>query len=373
MMECSSQEKEIIKTKHHEYSLLLATLLIINLPFLFPYFVGNSYVLWVIFFAGFLCLIWNIFSIYRHLDVLAHRLSAGKSLLLITGISNIIFVGMVEMLMVTNPISAELLLRENVFSMVMILFGGITGVICFIIPRNRRARSLTSSLYPYLGLLFVISVMLFILPGTFVESGFSKIQLVIVVFFCLVSYGGLIFSQSQEKRKILFFENEDTTRGVFSVGCCSPFSKAWHGGWLVIHIVALFSILWVLSPYLRQTIGLLAQSAQWFGFFSAFALIFPFGRGMITYTQDGKAMEGMTLGIFYLLSKMILGIPMIVGIAIWLNQEIALAFSLPQTILLISGFLLFGFFSLVFEEENYQKIMGIAHLGLLVAGLLTLC
>ena len=366
----SKTAQEPNSTKHQEYSLLLATILIGSLPFFYPFFSNHLIGLWGISILGFLVIGWSIFSVYRHGDVLAHRLA--YSWLIHGGIGGLLFVGLVELFVTASPYG-DFLLGETSFSTLMLFIGGSGGIISFVTPRKKTKAEKGSFILPYLGFLFVLYLLVFILPGSFVEVGLSKLQLVIIIFFCLCSYGWLVAIHSPEAERVVLFPSEDESSKIFAVESESPFSSYWHSGWLVIHLVAVFSVAWVLLPYTKKTILSEAYSPQWIGMILGILLVAPISKGMIGYAREGNFAEAIRLGILLEISRVCLGVSALIGFAIWLNQGIVLAFNLPQAILIGSSFIVLGLFTVRGEDEKYLKILGFCYFGLLVGYLLLFC
>ena len=113
------------KTRHSEYSLLLAAFCVLGLFFLGP--VDQFLILILVNLVALGSVLWSALSVVRHADVLAHRFGEPYGSLILSLSVVILEVSLISILMLSGN-GGAFLLRDTIVAIIIIVLGGLVGI-----------------------------------------------------------------------------------------------------------------------------------------------------------------------------------------------------------------------------------------------------
>lgn len=365
-MKNQNEETKSQSTKHYEYSLGLAAIAVIGLPFFSS--VTGTLPLILINIFGIASILWSAFSVVRHADVLAHRFGEPYGSLILSLSVVILEVSLISILMLTGG-AGKTLMRDTILAITMIVMGGLIGFSLLLGGRKFANQSFNlGSVRQYLIALIPLVSVIFILPMTFAgDQSFSFSQLVLVALICLMMYGVFLLLQTKTHQRLFVYEDEDETEEHH--GKPSPFSSRWHGIWLVVHLIAVIAVTKLNSMYLDQLLVHVNAPVQLTGFLIAFLTLSPEGLGATKSVLKNQVQRAINLYFGSVLATISLTVPAVVIIASLTGQDLVFALSMPNAVILCATLLL----SVVsFSAGQTNALNGASHIAMFIGYLLVL-
>jgi Ca2+/H+ antiporter len=357
--------EKIKTTKHLEYSLGLAVITAIGLPFCS--FATTTPTLLLVNVIAIISILWSAFSVIRHADVLAHRLGEPYGSLILSLAVVILEVSLISILMLTGN-AGKMLMRDTMLSILMIIMGGLIGISLLLGGRKFANQSFNLvSVRQYLIALIPLVVITMILPMAFPEGKFTKSQLLVVALICMMMYGVFLHLQTRTHQKLFIYADEDESED--HKGMPSPFSSRWHGVWLVVHLVAVIAVTKLNSVYLDNLLDNLNAPIALTGFLIALLTLSPEGLGAIKAVLNNQVQRAMNLYFGSALATISLTVPTVIIIALLTEQELVFGLDVPDAVLLI-GMLLLSMVSFAGGKTNAMN--GMSHIAMFIGFLLIL-
>lgn len=364
-MKNQNEEIKNQTTKHYEYSLGLAAIAVIGLPFFSS--VTETLPLVLINIFGIASILWSAFSVVRHADVLAHRFGEPYGSLILSLSVVILEVSLISILMLTGG-AGKMLMRDTILAIAMIVMGGLIGFSLLLGGRKFANQSFNlGSARQYLIALIPLIMVIFIFPMTFGDEGFSTGQLIFIAFICFMMYGVFLLLQMKTHQRLFIYEDEDENEEHH--GKPSPFSNRWHGIWLVIHLIAVIAVTKLNSVYLDQLLVNVNAPIQLTGFLIALLTLSPEGLGATKSVLKNQVQRAINLYFGSVLATISLTVPAVIVIASFTNQDLVFALSLPSAVILC-GTLLLSVVS--FSSGQTNALTGASHIAMFIGYLLVL-
>lgn len=227
------------KSRHQEYSLILPILALVILNFW-----GNTSNFAAIIIINLIALVGilsSAFSVVRHADVLAHRLGEPYGSLILSLSVVVLEVSLISAMMATGD-AAPALMRDTLYSIIMIVIGGLVGVSLLLGGRKFATQHVNLvGIKQYLMAIFPLAIIVLVLPSTLPGGNFTVAQSLVVAAISAAMYGVFLTIQTKTHQSLFVYEHEDEGDDPHH-GKPSSHSSLWHTVWLLIHLIAVIAV-----------------------------------------------------------------------------------------------------------------------------------
>ena len=332
-----SNAQEAVKTRHKETSLIFPVLALVVL-FLW----GSSQTLPVVIAINLLALIGilsSAFSVVRHADVLAHRLGEPYGSLILSLSVVILEVSLISALMATGD-AAPTLMRDTLYSIIMIVTGGLVGFSLLVFPMA--------------------------LPA----ANFSTGQALLVALISAAMYGVFLLIQTKTHQSLFVYEHEDDSDDDDPHhGKPSAHSSLWHAIWLIIHLIAVIAVTKMNASPLETLLDSMNAPVAFTGFLVALLILSPEGLGALKAVLNNQVQRAMNLFFGSVLATISLTVPVVTLIAFMTGNELQFALGAPEMVVMVASLVLCH---ISFSTGRTNVLNGAAHLALFAAYLMTI-
>lgn len=357
------------KSRHHEYAIILA---LIVLPIL--YFLGSSSTFTVILSINALSLVailYSAFSVVRHADVLAHRLGEPFGSLILSLSVVILEVSLISTLMSKDG-AEPTLMRDTLFSTIMIVTCGLVGVSLLIGGRKFSTQYVSfGGIKQYLMAIMPLSIIVLVLPSTLENNTFTNGQMFVASVLSAAMYAVFLIIQTQTHQSLFIYEHEDEIMDDQGehLGTQSRYGNVWHGFWLVIHLVSVIAITKMNAIPLGHLLDELHAPKAFTGFLVALLILSPEGLGALKAVINNQVQRAMNIFYGSIIATISLTVPTVCLIAYLTDKSLVFGLSQPNIVLLISALFL-SVLSFLMGKTN--QLNGAAHLALFVVYIMVL-
>lgn len=332
---------------------------------------------WFMFVFGwlFVVILLSAFAIVRHAESLAIILGEPLGTLILTLSVIGVEVLMISAVMLTgkdNPTIA----RDTMFSVIMTLLGGMTGVSLLLGGMRHHEQSYNlQGANAYLALIIPLAVLGMVLPNfTTTTEGptFSMFQSIFAVVISISIYA--IFLGVQTSRHREYFISPDDTLAPEVAGKEPDLhgeheihSTRYHGVFLLAYIlpmVLLAKQLAVPLDYASQSLGAPAVLS---GFLVAILILSPEAMSAVRAAVNNQLQRSINILLGSVLATIALTIPAVLTISLILGKQIFLGLSSVNTILLL---LLLTLSIITFSNNRTNVLLGAVHFLLFLAYLM---
>lgn len=227
------------KSRHQECSLILPILALVILNLW-----GNTSNFAAIIIINLIALVGilsSAFSVVRHADVLAHRLGEPYGSLILSLSVVVLEVSLISAMMATGD-AAPALMRDTLYSIIMIVIGGLVGVSLLLGGRKFATQHVNLvGIKQYLMAIFPLAMIVLVLPGTLPGGNFTVAQSLVVAAISAAMYGVFLIIQTKTHQSLFVYEHEDEGDDPHH-GKPSSHSNLWHTVWLLIHLIAVIAV-----------------------------------------------------------------------------------------------------------------------------------
>lgn len=358
-----------VKTRHSEYSLALPVIALVVLTLW-----GNTQNLPVIAGINILALIAilsSAFSVVRHADVLAHRLGEPYGSLILSLSVVILEVSLISALMATGD-AAPALMRDTLYSIVMIVTGGLVGFSLLLGGRKFATQFVNlAGIKQYLITLIPLAIIVLVLPMTFPNGNFTTGQALMIAAISAAMYGVFLLIQTKTHQSLFVYEHEDDGDDPADPhhGKPSAHSSAWHAGWLIVHLIAVIAVTKFNANPLESLLSTLDAPKQFTGFLVALLILSPEGLGALKAVLANQVQRAMNLFFGSVLATISLTVPAVTIIATLTGQPLIFALDAPQMVVMVAALMLC---QVSFSTGRTNVLNGAAHLALFAAYLMTI-
>lgn len=363
----TAQPSAPLKTRHKEYSLILA---IIALAVLFYFKDADSFSLVLtINLISLVAILGSAFSVVRHADVLAHRLGEPYGSLILTLSVVILEVSLISALMATGD-AGPTLMRDTLYSIIMIVMGGLVGIALLLGGRKFSTQHVNlAGIKQYLIAILPLAVLVLVFPAVIDANVFSKTHLIIIALISAAMYAVFLVIQTKTHQSLFVYEHEDDSDDPDDHhGKPSAHTSLWHGVWLVIHLIAVITITKVNAGPLDHLLTELNAPAQFTGFLVALLILSPEGLGAVKAVLANQLQRAMNLFFGSVLATISLTVPTVTLIVLLTDQTLILGLDPANIVVLVCALMLC---QSSFATGRTNALNGTAHLAIFAAYLMT--
>ncbi|WP_392558349.1 sodium-potassium/proton antiporter ChaA [Orbus mooreae] len=358
----------ISKSRHKEYALLLT---IITLPIL--YLLQDSYNLFTIIAINLLSLVailYSAFSVVRHADVLAHRFGEPFGSLILSLSVVILEVSLISVLMAKGD-AEPTLVRDTLFSVIMIVIGGLVGVALLIGGRKFETQHVNlAGIKQYLISIIPLAFIVLVLPTTLLNNTFTPLQMGVVAAISAAMYAVFLVIQTKTHQNLFIYEHEDEESdddGHHGKPSCH--SSWWHAICLVLHLISVIAVTKMNATPLDHLLEAANAPAAFTGFLIALLILSPEGLGALRAVINNQVQRAMNIFFGSVIATISLTVPTVCLIAYFTDKHIEFGLSMPNVVILATTLLL----SIVsFLTGKTNQLNGAAHLAVFMAYLMIL-
>ncbi|MBV4366443.1 sodium-potassium/proton antiporter ChaA [Erwinia sp. BNK-24-b] len=356
---------ESVRTRHKESSLVLPIAALVIL-----WFWGASESLPVVIAINLIALVAilsSAFSVVRHADVLAHRLGEPYGSLILSLSVVILEVSLISALMATGD-AAPVLMRDTLYSIVMIVTGGLVGFALLLGGRKFATQYVNlAGVKQYLIAIFPLAVLVLVFPNALPGENFSAGQALLISAISAAMYGIFLLIQTKTHQSLFIYEHEDEGDDP-QHGKPSAHSSIWHTCWLLVHLIAVIAVTKMDSSTLGSLLTTLNAPEQFTGFLVALLILSPEGLGAIKAVLANQVQRAMNLFFGSVLATISLTVPAVTIIATLTGQELVFGLEPPHMVIMLASLLLC---QISFSTGRTNVLNGAAHLALFVGYLMT--
>lgn len=342
-------------TRHKEYSLAIAALAATGLLFLggttnFPLlFLLNAF--------SILSILYSAFSVVRHADVLAHRFGEPYGSLILSLAIVVLEASLICVLMLTDAAGVTLM-RDTIYSVIMFVMTGFTGLALLLGGYKYKTQNFNLiGIKHFLISIIPLSVIVLALPTALGTGRLTSGQLLVEALACLVIYAVFLWIQTVTHKNFFVYENEDEDKEHH--GKASAHSTAWHGVFLVVHLIAVIAVTKLNTNPLHQTLDFFNAPPAFSGFLVALLILSPEGTGAFRAILQNQVQRAMNLLLGSVLATISLTVPLVVLAALLTGKQLQLGLDYADIALLITTFMVCQT-SLTTGETNAHS--GTAHI-----------
>ncbi|AHK21061.1 sodium-potassium/proton antiporter ChaA [Yersinia similis] len=354
------------KSRHQEYSLILPILALIILNIW-----GNTSNFAAIIIINLIALVGilsSAFSVVRHADVLAHRLGEPYGSLILSLSVVVLEVSLISAMMATGD-AAPALMRDTLYSIIMIVIGGLVGVSLLLGGRKFATQHVNLvGIKQYLMAIFPLAMIVLVLPSTLPGGNFTVAQSLVVAAISAAMYGVFLIIQTKTHQSLFVYEHEDEGDDPHH-GKPSSHSSLWHTVWLLIHLIAVIAVTKFDANPLEALLTELNAPAKFTGFLIALLILSPEGLGALKAVLANQVQRAMNLFFGSVLATISLTVPAVTLIAVLTGQELNFGLEAPHIVVMVSVLILS---KISFSTGRTNVLNGTAHLALFAAYMMTI-
>src|SRR5476649_2007210 len=355
----SSQEHPKHKSRHQEYTLVFPIAALLVLVF----FSNSSDFLTVvgINLIALVGILASAFSVVRHADVLAHRLGEPYGSLILSLSVVILEVSLISALMATGD-AAPALMRDTLFSIIMIVTAGLVGVALLLGGRKFATQYVNlGGIKQYLMAIFPLAVIVLVLPAALPGGNFTTTQALFVAVISAAMYGVFLLIQTKTHQSLFIYEHEDEESGH---GKPSSKSILTHTLWLIVHLVLVIAVTKFNANPLESLLTELNAPAQFTGFLVALLILSPEGLVALRAVLKNQVQRAMNLFFGSVLATISLTVPAVTVIATLTGQDLIFGLDPANIVVMLSVLILC---QISFSTGRTNVLNGTAHLALFCA------
>lgn len=315
---------------------------------------------------AFISIVSSSLSAVHHADILAHRLGEPYGSLLLSLSVVLLEVSLISAMM-TNADPNPDLMRNTLYSMIMIVIGGIAGIALLLGGRRFDTQYVNfGGIKQYLMVIFPLAVLVLVLPSVLPARNFNIGQSSIIASLSLAMYGIFLLIQTKTHQELFIEENvgriEQSHDAMFS-----SYKNGWHVVWLIIHLVAVIATAKLNARPLETLFVMCQLPAQCVGFFVASLVLLPEGLGAVRASLKNQAQRAMNLLFGSVLATISLTVPIVTCIALFINQPLVFGLEFQHIVVMLAALTLCH---ISFSTGQTNALNGSAHLALFIAYLM---
>lgn len=312
----------------------------------------------------------SAFSVVRHADVLAHRLGEPYGSLILSLSVVVLEVSLISAMMVTGD-SAPTLMRDTLYSIIMIVTGGLVGVSLLLGGRKFATQYVNLiGIKQYLMALFPLAIIVLVLPATLPDSNFSVTQSLVAAIISAAMYGVFLLIQTKTHQSLFVYEHEDKgDPNTPHHGKPSSHRNLWHSIWLLIHLIAVITVTKFNAGPLENLLSEMNAPEKFTGFLIALLILSPEGLGALRAVLANQVQRAMNLFFGSVLATISLTVPAVTLIAALTDQELVFSLDAPGIVVMLSALILC---QISFSTGRTNVLNGTAHLALFAAYMMTI-
>jgi Ca2+:H+ antiporter len=293
----------------------------------------------------------TVFATVHHAEAIAHRIGEPFGTLVLTLAVTVIEVALILSMML-GGLSNSALVRDTVFSVIMIVCNGLVGL-CILIGglRHREQEFLVHGANSYLGVIVTLAALTLMLPNyttTIPGPLFSAGQLAFVGIVTLALYG--VFLYIQTVRHTEYFsapEVASTDPGArASAHPAEAASLGWSGLLLAVSLVIVIALAKKFGVGIDEVLDRAGAPAEVSGLIVALLVLLPESMAALRAAYRDDLQKSLNLALGSSLATIGLTIPSVAAVAVLLGRELVLGLAPKETLLLaltmVASVLTFG-------------------------------
>ncbi|HSE39849.1 MAG TPA: calcium:proton antiporter [Acidobacteriota bacterium] len=364
-------QKRTLRLIRNEWALLASVLTsVLFLLFGDAWMENLSNVIWfsILLIWLFTVILFSAFAIVRHAESLAIILGEPLGTLILTLSVIGVEVLMISAVMLTGE-GKPAIARDTMFSVVMILLGGMTGV--SLLLGGMRHREQTYNLQganAYLALIIPLSILGLVLPNyTTTTSGptLSPFQSVFTSLMSVSIYGVFLAVQTSRHRE--YFVSPDPESNDHLHGDYKAESTSYHSIFLVLYILPLIILAKELAIPLEYGTSVLNAPKALSGMLVAILILSPEAMSAVRAAVRNQLQRSVNILLGSVLATIGLTIPAVLIIGLITGKTIYLGLEVVNTILLVTLLVLS---MITFSNIRTNVLLGAVHLLLFLAYLM---
>jgi Ca2+:H+ antiporter len=301
----------------------------------------------------------TVFAAMHHAEDIAHRLGEPFGTLLLSLAVTIIEVALLLSLML-GPEGNPALVRDTVFSVIMIVCNGLVGL-CIVLGglRYREQGFLVTGASAYLTVLIALGTITLILPNyTWSTPGpaYSPSQLAFVSIMTILLYGVFLYIQTARHQD--YFAAHPAVAGnrdAAEFGAHRSFAAAW----LVAALAGVILLSKKFAAVLGAGIDAVGAPAAVTGVLVALLILTPESVAALRAARSDQLQKSLNLALGSSIATIGLTVPAVAAVNIIIRQELLLGLPAKDMVLLALTFLI----SLVtFGTGRTNILLGFVHL-----------
>ena len=319
---------------------------------------GSLFFLWL-----FATMLFASFAVVRHADHLAEQLREPFGTLILTLAVTSIEVMMISSLMLNGKNPA--LARDTMFSVVMIVLGGLLGLALLIGGLRFREQQINlKGVNSFLGLILPLSVLSLVMPN-FTRTGgdgmFSPLHALSMVALSLIIYG--VFLAVQTRRHREFFNEADWEPGAIAAHA-EKRSPGLEATLLILHLIPVVLLSKQLAHLLEYGLHGSGLPSELGGLVVAVLILAPEGLSAIQSAARNQMQRSVNVLLGSVLATIGLTVPAALAISLFSGHPVQLGLSnCSMTLLAVT----LGSCLVTFGQGQTNILQGFVHLLLFAA------
>lgn len=287
--------------------------------------------------AACLLLLGSVFAAVHHAEVVGEKVGEPYGSILLALAVTVIEASLIVTAMLSSEGHESSLVRDTVFSAVLIVLNGVVGM-CLLIGGLRyheqafRVRGSTSAL----SVLATLAILTLVLPNTTVTKlgpQYSPTQLLFISVLSILLYGVFVFVQSVRHRDHFLTERdgEGDEDGPAPSGRATAFSAVL----LVVSLAAVVLIAETLTPAVEGAIRAWGLPTSFLGVVIAALVLMPESGTALKAAYANRVQTSLNLALGSALATIGLTVPVVGALSLYLGQELTLGLDPEGTALLL--------------------------------------
>lgn len=308
----------------------------------------------------------SVFAAVHHAEIIAARVGEPYGSIVLAIAITVIEVGLILTLMLAAPDGGPTVARDTVYSAVMIILSGVTGLCILLGSRKHfeqtlRVRGVASAL----AALATLAVITLVLPNFTTSSAgptYSTVQFTTIALVSLILYGAFLFVQTVRHRDYFVAGPEEA--GEYPVpSYISPTQRvtAASAVLLCVALVAVVVLAKLLSEPLKDMLAGAGLPPAFIGVIIAALVLLPESIAAARAALANQLQTSMNLALGSGLASIGLTIPVVALVAATGDFEVHLGVSPAQTVMLVLT-LFVSVLTLGIGRTNV--LLGVIHLSL---------
>lgn len=312
-------------------------------------------------------LIAAVIAAVHHAEVVAHRVGEPFGTLVLAVAITVIEVALIVSMMLAGGPDKAALPRDTIFSAVMIITTGVTGICMLVGALHHHEQSFhLDGANAALAALVALAGLSLVMPSFTTSSGggtYTVSQLAFVAVSSLVLWAAFVFVQTVRHRDYFLpptnAANEDVHASPPTNG------QAWASfGLLVVSLVAVVGLAKQLSPTIEAAVSAVGAPKAVIGIAIAMLVLLPETWAAVRAARADRLQTSMNLALGSALASIGLTIPVVVVAAVMLDLPLVLGLD-PKDIVMLT--LAFVISAITLGTGRTTVMQGAVHLVLFAA------
>ncbi|MEY3233615.1 ionic transporter y4hA [Aquidulcibacter sp.] len=298
--------------------------------------ISSPFVLVGLGFALFAC----VLAAVHHAEVIAHKVGEPFGTFLFAVAVTIIEVGLIVSIKLAGGPGTEGLARDTVMAAIMIILNGVIGL-CLLLGGLRHGEQayMQTGVSAALATLAALSIITLVLPNyvtTLPGPIFAPAQLAFVGTVSLVLYATFVLVQTIRHREY-FLPDETEPSGAEPTQAPLPSDRLAliSGLFLLVSLVAVVWIAKTLAPTVEGLVAKVGAPKAVVGVIIAGLVLLPEGIAAVRAARANRLQTSLNLALGSALATIGLTIPVVAGLALIFDWNLALGLNPTNTVLLL--------------------------------------